>query len=160
MINTILQHVQCRRIWWVISSRSASLVVVCRLTTIWSISTFTGEPMTELDLNTRSTDVRIPWRLELIWYRYALSRAEFTQENSGRAQTDAALIVFFHNTMSQTKVITFRVSRRRREMSKCIVVTRVCVSVCVCLCVCLSAAACLHYCTDPDVTWGSGRGCP
>jgi len=27
------------------------------------------------------------------------------------------------------------------------------------LCVCLSAAACPHYCTDPDVTWGSGRGC-
>ena len=23
---------------------------------------------------------------------------------------------------------------------------------------CLSAAACLHYCTEPDVTWGSGRG--
>jgi len=33
-------------------------------------------------------------------------------------------------------------------------VTRVCVSVC------LSAATCSHYCTDPDVTWGSGRGCP
>jgi len=26
--------------------------------------------------------------------------------------------------------------------------------------VCLSAAACPHYCTDPDVIWGSGRGCP
>jgi len=26
--------------------------------------------------------------------------------------------------------------------------------------VCLSAAACLHYCTDPDVNWGSGRECP
>jgi len=38
--------------------------------------------------------------------------------------------------------------------AKCIVVTRVCVSVC------LSAAVCPHYCTDPDVTWGSGRGCP
>jgi len=38
--------------------------------------------------------------------------------------------------------------------AKCIVVTRVCVSVC------LSAATCIHYCTDPDVTWGSGRGCP
>jgi len=40
--------------------------------------------------------------------------------------------------------ITFCVSRRRRKMY--------------CgharLCVCLSAAACLHYCTDPDVTWG------
>ena len=30
--------------------------------------------------------------------------------------------------------------------AKCIVVTRVCVSIR------LSAAACLHYCTDPDVT--------
>jgi len=38
------------------------------------------------------------------------------------------------------------------------VVTRVCV--CLCVCVCLSAAACLHYCTDPDVTWGSSRGHP
>ena len=38
--------------------------------------------------------------------------------------------------------------------AKCILVTRVCV------CVCLSAAACPHYCTDLDVTWGSGRGYP
>ena len=30
---------------------------------------------------------------------------------------------------------------------------------CVCLSVYLSAAASLHYCMDPDVTWGSGRGC-
>ena len=35
---------------------------------------------------------------------------------------------------------------------------RVCVSVC--LSVCLSVAACSNYCTDPDVTWRSGRGCP
>jgi len=34
------------------------------------------------------------------------------------------------------------------------------VRVYVCLSVCLSAAACLHYCTDPDVTWGSGSECP
>jgi len=38
--------------------------------------------------------------------------------------------------------------------SKCIVVTRVCVSVC------LSAAVRPHYCTDPGVTWGRGKGCP
>jgi len=56
---------------------------------------------------------------------------------------------------SQSSIITFRVSRRRRE---CIVITRVCVSVR--LSVCLSAASCLHYCTDSGVTWGSGRGCP
>jgi len=45
-------------------------------------------------------------------------------------------------------LITFCVSRRRREMY--------------CghahLCVCLSTAACPHYLTDPDVTWRSGRG--
>ena len=53
-------------------------------------------------------------------------------------------------------IFTFRVSRRRREMY--CGHARLCV--CVCVCVCLSAAACLHYCTDRDVTWGSGRGCP
>ena len=47
-------------------------------------------------------------------------------------------------------LITFCVSRRRRKMY------------CghACLCVCLSAAVRPHYCTDPDVTWGHGRGCP
>jgi len=47
-------------------------------------------------------------------------------------------------------VITFCVSRTRSKMY------------CghVHLSVCLSAAACPHYCTDPDVTWGSSRGCP
>jgi len=46
-------------------------------------------------------------------------------------------------------IIIFCVSRRRREMY--------------CgharLCVCLTAAACPHYCMDPDVTLGSSRGC-
>ena len=31
---------------------------------------------------------------------------------------------------------------------------------CVCVSVCLSAAVRPHYYTDPDVTWGRGRGCP
>jgi len=54
----------------------------------------------------------------------------------------------------QYTVVTFRVGRRRREMY--------CghVRLCVCLSACLSVASCLHYCTDPDVTWGSSRGCP
>jgi len=57
------------------------------------------------------------------------------------------------NVIGQT-IVAFRVSRRRREMY--------CghPRLCVCLSVCLSAAVCLHYYTDPDVTWGSGRGCP
>jgi len=37
---------------------------------------------------------------------------------------------------------------------------RLCVCLSVCVSVCVSAAACLHYCKDPDVTWRSGRGCP
>ena len=47
-------------------------------------------------------------------------------------------------------VITFDVSRRRHEISVC---------VCVCVSVCLSVhGRDPHYCMDPDVTWGSGRG--
>ena len=49
-------------------------------------------------------------------------------------------------------VITFCMSHRRREMY--------CGHTRPCVCVCLSAAACLHYCTDPDVTWRNGRECP
>ena len=44
---------------------------------------------------------------------------------------------------------------RVEDHEKCIVVIA---RLCVCLCVCLSAAACLQYCKDPDVTWGSGIG--
>jgi len=50
----------------------------------------------------------------------------------------------------EINIITFRVSRRRREMY--IGHAR--------LCVCLSIIAFPHYCTDPDVSWGNGRGCP
>jgi len=50
-------------------------------------------------------------------------------------------------------LFTFRVSRRRREMY--IGHAHLCVCVCVCL---LSLDAFPHYCTDPDVTWGNGKG--
>ena len=50
--------------------------------------------------------------------------------------------------------ITFCVTRRRRKMY-CIHAR-----LCVCVCVCLSAAVRPRYCTDLDVTWGRGRGCP
>ena len=55
-------------------------------------------------------------------------------------------------------VITFCVSRRRRKMY--CGHARLSACVCVCLSVCLSAAVRPHYCTDPDVTWRRGRGCP
>jgi len=54
-------------------------------------------------------------------------------------------------------IIAFHVSRRRPEMY--CGHAHLCVCVCVCLSVCVSAATCPHYCTDPDVTWRSGRGC-
>jgi len=53
---------------------------------------------------------------------------------------------------AQFQLITFCVSRRRHKMY--------CGHPRLSVCLCLSAAACLHYCTDPDVTWRSGRGCP
>ena len=59
----------------------------------------------------------------------------------------------FTETSSETYYeifITFHVSRRRREMY----------SGHGHLCVSLSLASCPHYCTDPDVTWGNGRGAP
>ena len=59
-----------------------------------------------------------------------------------------------HVILLNFNVITFRVSRRPREMY--------CAHACLCVCLSayLSTAACPHYCTDPDVTWGCGRGCP
>jgi len=51
-------------------------------------------------------------------------------------------------TIDTIILITFRVSRRRREMY----IGRARLHVC--LSVFLSAAACPHYCADPDATWG------
>jgi len=52
------------------------------------------------------------------------------------------------------ELITFCVSRSRGKMY--IGHGRLCVS----LSVCLSLAVFPHYCTDLDVTWENGRGCP
>jgi len=53
---------------------------------------------------------------------------------------------------------TFCMSRRRLKMY--CGHARLCVCLFVCVFVCLSAAVRPHYCTDPDVTWCRGRGCP
>ena len=50
--------------------------------------------------------------------------------------------------LAKQKFVAFCVSRRRRKMY------------CGHARLCLSAAVRPHYCTDPDVTWGRGRGCP
>jgi len=54
--------------------------------------------------------------------------------------------------LTRKALVTFCVSRRRRKMY--------CGHARLCVCVCLSAAVRPHYCTDPDVTRGRGRGCP
>jgi len=67
---------------------------------------------------------------------------------------DMSTFVYIMHCNDDNHFITFCMSRRRHEMY--------CghPRLCVCLSVCLSAAACLHYCKDPDVTQGSGRGAP
>jgi len=56
--------------------------------------------------------------------------------------------------VSAAQLITFRVSRRPRGMYCGHARLCVCLCVSVCLSVCMSAAACPHYCMDPDVIWG------
>jgi len=54
--------------------------------------------------------------------------------------------------LNWTELITFHVSRRRREMYSGHSHARVRVSV--------ARRIFPHDCTDPDVTWRNGRGCP
>ena len=64
------------------------------------------------------------------------------------AGAQTALFTMYTSDGQMLAVITFSVRRSRGEM-------------CIghgCLCVCLSLAAFPHYCTDPDVSWGNGRG--
>ena len=64
------------------------------------------------------------------------------------------LILWNHSRQHNTVLLHFALSRSRRKMY--------CghLRLSVCLSVCLSAAACLQYCKDPDVTWQSGKGYP
>jgi len=58
-----------------------------------------------------------------------------------------------HAILIKNVIVTFRVSRRRREVY--IGHAHLCVCcVSVCLSVSLSVTAFPHYCTDPGVTWG------
>jgi len=76
-----------------------------------------------------------------------------------REMSASALFLLYAwlNLVYLTYAITFCVSRRRRKMY--CGHAHLCVCVCVCLSVCLSAGVRPLYCTDPDVTWGRGRGC-
>jgi len=72
-----------------------------------------------------------------------------------RLTRDVIAVIFSYAICTRLTFLTFRVSHRRREMS--------CGHAHLCVSVCLSvsdAAACLCYCTEPDVTWGIGRDAP
>jgi len=73
-------------------------------------------------------------------------------ENTGNRLGASDLLAIYAPYINLFSLITFRVSRKRVDDAKCILVTRVCVS--------LSLAAFPYYCTDPDVSWGNGRECP
>jgi len=79
------------------------------------------------------------------------------RDNNNTTETDTnqlGLLSWGPVSCEETLLVTFCVSRRRRQMY--------CghARLCVCLSLCLSAAVRPHYCTDPDVTWRRGRGCP
>ena len=59
--------------------------------------------------------------------------------------------VICHSRDVKYTALTFRIWH---SQTKCIVMTAVCLSVC------LSLAALPQCNTNPDVTWGTGRGCP
>jgi len=67
------------------------------------------------------------------------TKSTILNDNDGTTTTIVVVVVIII-------IITFRVSRRRREMY--------CGHARLCVSVCLSIAACPHYCTGPDVTWG------
>jgi len=85
------------------------------------------------------------------------TRREYGEFNLDELQVCPSLLSVTNDICMCTctgNVVTFCVSRRRRKMycgHACL---------CVCLSVCLSAVVRPHYCTDPDITWGHGRGCP
>jgi len=79
-----------------------------------------------------------------------------TNEMSARLFNNGYCLCY-NNLFSHYNLLSLRFAWDVAEV-KCILVTAVCVSVCVSLC--LSLAAFPHCCTDPDVSWGNGRGCP
>ena len=87
--------------------------------------------------------------LGLAGYRWALPRI------SSSPYFEICMVDICMKSKSCRFLITFRVSRRPREMY--------CghARLCVCLCVCLSVRGRMFTLfTEPDVTWGSGRSCP
>ena len=60
--------------------------------------------------------------------------------------------------IARSIIFTFCVSCRRRKMYRGH--ARLCVCLYVCASVCPRPYAHTTACTDPDVTWGRGRGCP
>jgi len=86
----------------------------------------------------------------------AISKSSHLFDSAGVTDTPQWHRTMFDDDRKHFHFITFRASRRRREMYSGY--GRLCVFVW--LCVYLSIAAFPHCCTDPRATWGNGRGCP
>jgi len=86
-----------------------------------------------------------------VWNLLHAARCKYRMQKSRQKSPSG-----HHRTTSSGYIFTFCVSRRRRKMY----CGHAHLLLCLCVCVCLSAAVCPHYCTDPDVTWQRGRGCP
>jgi len=88
---------------------------------------------------------------EKVSYEHLTLLSVYSRVWSWQSQTvqHRAITRMVIGTLTASILVTFRVSRRRREMY----IGHAHLSVCVCLCVCLSLAAFPHYSMDPDVTW-------
>ena len=67
----------------------------------------------------------------------------------------ARCFVFFRS-VSDARNALYYISRESQPTTRNVYWLHACLRVC--LCTCLSLAACPHYCTDPDVTWGMVGG--
>jgi len=80
---------------------------------------------------------------------------QLTKSRDVEKRTEQTYSLSTKNLQTAFKLFTFCVSRRRRKMYCGHARLYDCVSVCVSV----RAAVRPHYCTDPNVTWGRGRGC-
>jgi len=91
--------------------------------------------------------LRIAWRLHIL-HRCGTDRAWMSTVKASYHHVSRPIL---KQSMLLECYITFRVRPRRNVYWPWPSVS---------LCVCLSLATFPHYCTDLDVTWQNGRGCP
>ena len=103
-----------------------------------------------LSADSQPKSVGLVWGLAATQRSVCIHQMNQVKSRSDHGYEDSTINIVVE-LLSLIIIITFCVSRRRRKMY------------CghLCLCVCQSVRGRMpHYCTDPDVTWRSGRGCP